>query len=82
MNSISAWLILSLSLTLFVTVVSKRYHIHDPVTITANTVGPYNNPTETYQVSSRESEFNFISNPYGLVLQSTFLPRHRKTTET
>jgi uncharacterized membrane protein len=28
-----------------------RYHAHDAVKIVANTVGPFNNPTETYPVS-------------------------------
>ena len=27
-----------------------RYHAHDRVALVANTVGPYNNPTETYAV--------------------------------
>jgi len=27
---------------------SKKYEVHHPVAIAANTVGPYNNPTETY----------------------------------
>ncbi len=29
---------------------SKHYQTHDIVKIIANTVGPYNNPTETYPV--------------------------------
>ena len=28
----------------------KRYRAHDHVGIVANTVGPFNNPTETYPV--------------------------------
>lgn len=28
----------------------KRYHAHDRVAVVANTVGPFNNPTETYPV--------------------------------
>ena len=28
----------------------KRFHAHDHVGIVANTVGPFNNPTETYPV--------------------------------
>jgi transmembrane 9 superfamily protein 1 len=32
----------------FFTVESRRYHAHDHVGIIANTVGPFNNPTETY----------------------------------
>lgn len=27
-----------------------HYHAHDRVSLVANTVGPYNNPTETYPV--------------------------------
>jgi hypothetical protein len=37
----------SLSLCL-VSVEARRYAAHDPVAIVANTVGPFNNPTETY----------------------------------
>jgi hypothetical protein len=29
-----------------------HYHAHDRVAVVANTVGPYNNPTETYPVCS------------------------------
>ena len=29
----------------------RRYHAHDKVAIVANTVGPFNNPTETYPVT-------------------------------
>lgn len=29
---------------------SYRYHAHDKVSLAANTVGPFNNPTETYPV--------------------------------
>ena len=28
----------------------RRYHAHDRIGIVANTVGPFNNPTETYPV--------------------------------
>jgi hypothetical protein len=31
-------------------VASKRYHAHDKTSVVANTVGPFNNPTETYPV--------------------------------
>ena len=31
---------------------SRRYHAHDLVNVAANTVGPFNNPTETYPVSA------------------------------
>ena len=31
----------------------RRYHAHDKVAIVANTVGPFNNPTETYPVKTR-----------------------------
>jgi hypothetical protein len=30
---------------------AKHYHAHDHVAVVANTVGPFNNPTETYPVS-------------------------------
>jgi hypothetical protein len=29
---------------------ARRFHAHDHVGIVANTVGPFNNPTETYPV--------------------------------
>jgi hypothetical protein len=29
---------------------ANRYTAHDRVTVVANTVGPFNNPTETYPV--------------------------------
>lgn len=41
-------MLLVLVLTLVVTVVAKRYRAHDRVQLAANTVGPFNNPTETY----------------------------------
>lgn len=31
-------------------VLATHYHTHDHVGIVANTVGPFNNPTETYPV--------------------------------
>lgn len=37
---------------------SKRYQAHDKVLAVANTVGPFNNPTETYPVR------NFMNNLY------------------
>ena len=37
-----------LSSCLFVAAELHHYHSHDKVSIVANTVGPYNNPTETY----------------------------------
>lgn len=33
-------------------VTARRYRAHDHVAIVANTVGPFNNPTETYPVSN------------------------------
>lgn len=30
---------------------SRRYKLHDHIALVANTVGPFNNPTETYPVS-------------------------------
>ena len=33
------------------TVESRRYKLHDHIALVANTVGPFNNPTETYPVS-------------------------------
>jgi hypothetical protein len=47
--------ILSILFLLFPAVLSEsghRYHAHDHVGIVANTVGPFNNPTETYPVSN------------------------------
>ena len=29
---------------------SRRFNEHDRIAVVANTVGPYNNPTETYPV--------------------------------
>lgn len=29
---------------------AKHYRAHDPMPVIANTIGPYNNPTETYPV--------------------------------
>jgi hypothetical protein len=42
---------------------SRRYHAHDKVSIVANTVGPYNNPTETYPVSE-----NVFRSPEAVVI--------------
>lgn len=36
----------------FQCIAANRFHAHDKVDLVANTVGPYNNPTETYPVSS------------------------------
>lgn len=33
-------------------VIGRKYHAHDHVGLVANTVGPFNNPTETYPVIS------------------------------
>ena len=38
----------------------KRYRAHDKVDVISNTVGPYNNPTETYPV--RFLNLVFINN--------------------
>ena len=35
---------------LVASVAALRYHAHDRVAVVANTVGPFNNPTETYPV--------------------------------
>jgi hypothetical protein len=37
---------------------SFRYHAHDKVSLAANTVGPFNNPTETYPVKMRKKNQN------------------------
>ena len=34
---------------------AKRWHPHDRIGLVANTVGPFNNPTETYPVSLAHS---------------------------
>lgn len=44
-------LLLTVLLIVHFTAASKRYNAHDKVSIVANTVGPFNNPTETYPVS-------------------------------
>ena len=33
---------------------NNKFHTHDRVAVVANTVGPFNNPTETYHVSKYE----------------------------
>lgn len=38
----------------------KHYKAHDHVGIVANTVGPFNNPTETYPVSAQQTSFQLI----------------------
>lgn len=43
--------VLSALLICAVVVNGRRYKAHDHVGIVANTVGPFNNPTETYPVS-------------------------------
>ena len=37
--------------SLFFSVEARRYKAHDRIGLVANTVGPFNNPTETYSVS-------------------------------
>lgn len=39
---------------------AKRYHAHDHVGIVANTVGPFNNPTETYPVRFKNPPFGSL----------------------
>ena len=39
---------------------SYRYHAHDKVSLAANTVGPFNNPTETYPVSNPYSTYDAV----------------------
>ena len=49
---------------------SKHYSAHEKVTLVANTVGPFNNPTETYPVIA------FIAcciSLFALVLFTSFL---------
>jgi hypothetical protein len=36
----------------------KHYKPHDPVFIVANKVGPFNNPSETYEVRAENSMIN------------------------
>lgn len=36
---------------------SLKYRAHDKVSLAANTVGPFNNPTETYPVRFRHAYF-------------------------
>ena len=43
-------LILLLAALTVQTISGKRFQAHDKVDLVANTVGPYNNPTETYPV--------------------------------
>ena len=44
-------LIITILCAINVFVDARRYHSHDRIGIVANTVGPFNNPTETYPVS-------------------------------
>jgi hypothetical protein len=43
-------LLVVIMVLLFVRVESSRYRAHDRIGLVANTVGPFNNPTETYPV--------------------------------
>ena len=52
-SNLSVCVILILGVLLNALVVNgegHHYHAHDRVAVVANTVGPYNNPTETYPV--------------------------------
>jgi hypothetical protein len=53
MSSISLAVCLAIVACFLVTIEARRYHAHDKVAIVANTVGPFNNPTETYPVRAR-----------------------------
>jgi len=46
LNIISAFVIFNSILSKIVS--AKHYRAHDPMPVIANTIGPYNNPTETY----------------------------------
>jgi len=48
LNIISALVIFNSILSKIVS--AKHYRAHDPMPVIANTIGPYNNPTETYPV--------------------------------
>ena len=48
LNIISALVIFNSILSEIVS--AKHYRAHDPMPVIANTIGPYNNPTETYPV--------------------------------
>jgi hypothetical protein len=68
---------------LVATASAKRYHAHDHVGIVANTVGPFNNPTETYPVrfeipSLGGLRFNCFCFLLSLVLLFAFLQRNGK----
>ncbi len=52
-------LFILIALLICVVVTARRFKAHDHVGIVANTVGPFNNPTETYPVRLTLS-FNFI----------------------
>lgn len=51
-NIIFSQLTIFVALFLVILVDSRRYHAHDRISLAANTVGPFNNPTETYPVSA------------------------------
>lgn len=48
LNIISALVVFNSILSKIVS--AKHYRAHDPMPVIANTIGPYNNPTETYPV--------------------------------
>jgi hypothetical protein len=45
-------IIFAIILLLTVQVLSRRFMAHDRIGLVANTVGPFNNPTETYPVNN------------------------------
>jgi hypothetical protein len=61
-------------------VAARRYAAHDPVQIVANTVGPFNNPTETYPVSilAQFEQSRFLMY-FCFVIQYYHLPYCEKT---
>lgn len=56
----SMFVIVTLLLFAFAAIDARRFRAHDSVGIVANTIGPFNNPTETYPVST-PPRCNFFS---------------------
>jgi hypothetical protein len=55
---------------IFIAVAGRRYKAHDHVGIVANTIGPFNNPTETYPVSIFLFVlviFSYLPFPYSII---------------
>ena len=74
-------LLVSVLFLCFILSEGKRFQAHDHVGIVANTVGPFNNPTETYPVSRYFPTSLFVTY-FFLVLLLTILFWDRKTTST